>query len=52
MFLFIRDLSMGAIVKLSNKKPLEEEIKYFVKNKKVITDINFSENIIKTISFL
>ena len=39
-------------IKLIAKKPLDEEIKHFVNYKKVITDINFSENVIKTISFL
>ena len=40
------------IIKLKNKKPLNEEIKQFIKNKKMITDINFSEKVIKTLSGL
>ena len=37
-------------IRLKDKKPLDEEIRSFVKNKKSITDINFSEKIIKIIS--
>jgi len=39
-------------IKLKDKKPLNEEIKRFVKNKKVLTDINFSEKVIKTLNGL
>ena len=36
-----------------NLKPaLNEQIKIFLNNKKIITNINFSENIIKTLSRL
>ena len=37
-------------VKLANKKPLDEEIKEFIKNKKTITDVNFSEKVIRTLT--
>ncbi len=37
-------------IKLKTQKPLDEEIKNFVNNKKLITDINFSEKIIKIIT--
>jgi len=39
-------------IRLKNKKPLSEEIKEFIKNKKTITNINFSEKIIKVFSKL
>ena len=37
-------------IKLTNKRPLNEEIKEFIKKNKTITDIVFSQNIIQTIS--
>jgi len=37
-------------IKLIDKQPLKEEIIEFIKNKKIITDINFSKKIIKTLS--
>ena len=36
-------------IKLKNKKPLDEEIKHFIKSKKILTDINFSEKVIQTL---
>ena len=37
-------------IKLTNKRPLNEEIKEFIKKNKTITDIVFSQNVIQTIS--
>ena len=37
-------------IKLSNKRPLSEEIKEFIKKNKIITDIDFSHNVIQTFS--
>lgn len=37
-------------IKLKNTKPLNNEIKEFILSKKNLTDINFSEKIIKTLS--
>tara|TARA_B100000945_G_scaffold317182_1_gene319527 strand:- start:971 stop:1945 length:975 start_codon:yes stop_codon:yes gene_type:complete len=37
-------------LKLNTKLPLDEEIRAFVNEKKIIPDIDFSENIIKTLS--
>ena len=39
-------------IRFKEKKPLNEEIKHFLKSNKIITDIDFSEKIIKTISKL
>ena len=39
-------------IRLKNKKPLNEEIKEFINNKKTITNINFSEKVIKTLNKL
>ena len=39
-------------IRFKEKKPLDEEIKHFLKSNKIITDIDFSEKIIKTISKL
>ena len=42
-----------SLTKKFNLKPsLNEQIKIFLNNKKIITNINFSENIIKTLSRL
>ena len=42
-----------SLIKKFNLKPaLNEQIKIFLNNKKIITNINFSENIIKTLSRL
>ena len=37
-------------IKLNFTPPLDEEIKAFIKDKEIITNLNFSENIIKTLS--
>ena len=37
-------------IKLNSKPPLDEEIKAFVNEKKIVTNLTFSENIIKTLS--
>ena len=37
-------------IKLNYKLPLDEEIKAFINDKKIITNLDFSENIIKTLS--
>tara|TARA_B100001758_G_scaffold216137_1_gene202225 strand:- start:625 stop:1593 length:969 start_codon:yes stop_codon:yes gene_type:complete len=37
-------------IKLEDKKPLDEEIKHFIKGKEIITDINFSEKVINALS--
>ena len=37
-------------IKLTNKRPLNEEIKEFIKKNKTVTDIVFSQNVIRTIS--
>ena len=39
-------------VRFKEKKSLNEEIKHFLKSNMIITDIDFSEKIIKTISKL